>query len=221
MFEAGAQIQSFIRTDIGAFITLAIVTILFISVTGFFFKKSNFNTRALIYVSMTMAIAFVLSYFRLFQMPMGGSVTFMSMFFVSLIGMWFGPAIGIIGGVSYGFLQLAQNPQVIHPMQLFLDYPLAFGMLGLSGFFYKVKFGVYIGFLVGATGRWFMHTLAGYFFWTQMWPPEGWDNVFLFSVVYNAGYIYAEVALTLVIVLIPAVSHGLEKVKNIAVNYAT
>ena len=148
-------------------------------------------------------------------MPMGGSVTLMSMFFICIIGFWYGPAIGIVAGISYGFLQLAQNPQVIHPVQLFLDYPLAFGMLGFSGFFNKTKHGLYIGFLVAATGRWLMHALAGYFFWTRMWPPAGWDNVMLYSMVYNAGYIYAEAGITLVIALMPAVRNALNHVATL------
>jgi len=199
-------------TDLGAFLTLIIGAVLFLAISGFLFKKSNISTKVLAYAGLSMAIAFVLSYFRIFSMPMGGSVTPMSMFFVSFIGFLFGPAIGLVSGLSYGLLQFAQGPMVLHPFQLLLDYPLAFGMLGLSGFFYKAKGGLYIGFMVAVIGRYIMHVISGYFFFGQ-YAPEGTHPLW-HSIVYNAGYIFAEAALTMVIILIPQVKSAIAHVRH-------
>ena len=199
-------------TDLGAFITLVIGVVLFLVLSGFLFKKSGISTRVLTYAGLSLAIAFVLSYFRLWQMPMGGSITPMSMFFVTFIGFLFGPAIGLVSGLSYGLLQFAQGPMVLHPFQLLLDYPLAFGMLGLSGFFYKAKGGLYVGFIVAVFGRFVMHVISGYFFFAQ-YAPEGMHPLW-YSIVYNASYIFTEAAITIVILLVPQVRSAIAHVKN-------
>ncbi len=48
-----------------------------------------------------------------------------------------GPKIGIFACILYGLVQLAVEPFVYHPLQVLLDYPIAFGALGLAGFFQK------------------------------------------------------------------------------------
>ena len=206
------QLGNLIDTDLGRFITFLAGALLFIAVVGYFFKKSKFTTSTLAHVGLALAFAFILSYFRIYQFPWGGSVTFMSMFFVALIGIWFGPTIGLVSAFAYGLLQLAQNPMIFYPLQLVLDYPLAFGALGLAGFFRNMKGGMYIGFVVAVFGRWFFHTLSGYFFFSQ-WAWEGW-NALPYAMVYNAIYLGAEMVLTLLILAIPAVRHALNHVKN-------
>jgi len=203
-------------TDLGAFITLVIGAALFLVISGLLFKRANISARVLSYAGLSLAIAFVLSYFRLWQMPMGGSITPMSMFFITFIGFLFGPAVGLVSGLSYGLLQFAQGPMVLHPFQLLLDYPLAFGMLGLSGFFYKMKGGLYIGYIVAVTGRFVMHVISGYFFFGQ-YAPEGTHPLW-YSIIYNASYIFAEAGLTLVILVIPQVRGAIMHVRNQVLN---
>ena len=188
---------------------------LFIVVGGIFFKRSNFSTKALTYTGLSIALAFVLSYFRLFSLLQGGSVTFMSMFFVTIVGFWFGPGVGLVSAFSYGLLQFAQGAFIVHPIQLLLDYPIAFGALGLSGFFYKMKYGMYIGFVVGLIGRWIAHTISGVFFF-YVWAPEGvlGVNLWPWSAGVNATIIFPEMALTLVVLAIPPVRIALEHVRR-------
>ena len=205
-------------TDLGAFITLLIGAALFLALSGYLFKRSNISTKVLAYAGLSLAIAFVLSYFRLFSMPTSGSVTPMSMFFVTFIGFVFGPSVGLVSGLSYGLLQFAQGPMVLHPFQVLLDFPLAFGMLGLSGFFYKTKGGLYIGFIVAVTGRFIMHVISGYFFFASF--AEGTHPLW-YSIVYNAGYIYAEAGLTLLILMIPSVKSAIKNIKNQALSNFT
>jgi len=134
------------------------------------------------------------------------------MFFVTFIGFLFGPAVGLVSGLSYGLLQFAQGPMVLHPFQLLLDYPLAFGMLGLSGFFYKITGGLYIGYIIAVIGRFIMHVTSGYFFFGQ-YAPEG-VNPLWYSIIYNAGYIFAEAAITLLILLIPQVKKAISHISH-------
>ena len=50
-----------------------------------------------------------------------------------------GPKVGITTGVIYGIIQFIILPYAIDPIQVLLDYPLAFGVLGLAGFFQKTQ----------------------------------------------------------------------------------
>jgi thiamine transporter len=133
------------------------------------------------------------------------------MFFVTLVGFWFGPVVGIVAGVAYGFLQLVQGAWTIHPVQILLDYPIAFGLLGLSGFFRNFKGGLYIGFVVGCIGRFAASTLAGWLFWIGLDTPGSlWA-----SMVYNGGYIFGEMALSLVIMSTLPLHHAIKHVTKL------
>ncbi len=46
-----------------------------------------------------------------------------------------GAKIGIFACAVYGLVQLALEPFIFNPLQVVVDYPLAFGVLGLAGFF--------------------------------------------------------------------------------------
>ncbi|MBR5355600.1 MAG: energy-coupled thiamine transporter ThiT, partial [Lachnospiraceae bacterium] len=63
--------------------------------------KSVFSVRQLVFSGLSLALAFALSYVKLFKMPWGGSVTLCSMLFVALIGYWYGPKIGFIASFAY------------------------------------------------------------------------------------------------------------------------
>lgn len=91
-------------------------------------------TKKLVFSAMGIALAMVTSYIKVWEMPMGGSITLMSMLFICLIGYWFGPKYGLLAGAAYGLLQFIVDPYMLTIPQVILDYPLAFGALGLSGF---------------------------------------------------------------------------------------
>ena len=58
-----------------------------------------------------------------------------------------------ISSVAYGLLQFVIDPVFYSIPQLLVDYPLAFGALGLSGFFHDSKHGLIKGYIVGVLGR--------------------------------------------------------------------
>lgn len=145
-------------------------------------------------------------------MPLGGSVTPMSMLFICLIGYWYGPAAGVLTGMAHGMLQLILNPMIYSIPQLLIDYPLAFGALGLSGFFWKAKNGLLKGYILGVVGRFVFAFLSGVLFFAD-YAPEGMNPV-VYSILYNGGYIFAEAALTIVIILLPPVVKALATVKR-------
>ena len=95
------------------------------------------KTKYLVYAAVAIALAMVTSRIKLFSLPMGGEVTLLSMLFVVLVGYWYGPGPGFAAGAAYGLLQFVIEPYFFTIPQVIVDYPLAFGALGLSGFFHN------------------------------------------------------------------------------------
>lgn len=177
-------------------------------------KGIKMTTRELTFCAISMALALVTSFIKFGSLPFGGSITMFSMFFICFVGFLYGPSVGIMTGVAYGILQLIIEPYIYHPAQVLLDYPLAFGMLGLSGFFAGRKHGLSIGYIVGVIGRYICHVISGYIFFGS-YAPEGM-NAMVYTLGYNATYIVPEMVLTMVLLCIPAVVKALGKIRNMA-----
>ncbi|MCR5468238.1 MAG: energy-coupled thiamine transporter ThiT [Lachnospiraceae bacterium] len=194
-----------------AVIAVALIVILFAS-----YKKSksaNITTKQLVYCAMALALALVTSNIKLAHLPMGGSVTLLSMLFITLIGYWYGPVVGISTGIAYGLLQFVMSPIFYTIPQMLTDYPLAFGALGLSGFFNRSKFGLSASYLAGVIGRFFFAFLSGWIFFGEYASYYNMAAV-PYSIVYNGAYIFSEAILTLVIINIPPVKNALLTVKH-------
>lgn len=172
--------------------------------------------KKLIYSSVAIALSLVTSYIKLWDMPMGGSVTLMSMFFVTLIGYWYGLKWGVMTAVAYGVLQLVIDPYVISLPQLFLDYIFAFGALGLSGLFKNAKHGLYKGYIVSVFCRFVCSFISGVVYFGAGAVDFGL-SVPVYSLLYNGGYILPELVLTLIIVALPPVQSVLRRAQKMAV----
>lgn len=173
---------------------------------------NKITTRQLVYASAAIALAVVCSMLKLFESPMGGSVTLFSMLFIVLIAYWYGPSIGIMTAVAYGLVQFVTEPIFYTIPQMLLDYPLAFGALGLAGFFYKKPHGLVIGYLVGVAGRFVFSALSGVIFFGA-YAPEGMNPI-VYSAAYQASYLVPEAVITLLVISIPPVSKALAHVKK-------
>lgn len=153
-------------------------------------KPSDYNTKSLTYAAICIAASFALSYVKFFSLPQGGSVTFASLLPLALYSYMFGTRKGVLAGVVYGLLQFIQSPQPYHMMQILLDYPIAFGAIGLAGIGRKMKFlrgNVFAEFTVGTTiavlFRYVSHVVSGYFvFYT--WAGD--QNPLVYSLAYNS-----------------------------------
>ena len=171
-----------------------------------------FKIKNLAFCGLLIALATVTSFIKIFSFPFGGSVTLLSMLFVVLAGYFYGPKLGILTAIVYGLVQLVIDPQIYYPMQVVMDYVLAFGALGLGSFLWKKKYGLITGYLIGVTGRYLFSALSGYIFFAE-YAWEGWSPI-LYTLAYNGAYIYAETAITLVLLLLPPVKKAIMKVKR-------
>lgn len=179
-------------------------------------KGRKLSAKQLVFCAISIALGTILSEIRIIDFPWGGSATLLSMLVICLPGYFFGLGAGLMTGVAYGVLQLLVDPYVIFPIQLVMDYFLAFGALGLSGLFANTKHGLLKGYLVGILGRYVFTVLSGWIFFAE-YAWEGWP-VLPYSLVYNGIYIFAEAAITLVILALPPVQKVIGTVKKIALS---
>ena len=180
-------------------------------------EKKKMGTRQLAFCAMAMALAFITSYLKLFNMPWGGSVTLCSMLFIVLVANWYGPKTGVLVGLAYGILQFIQEPYVLSFFQVCCDYILAFAALGVAGFFAKSKHGLLKGYIAAVIARGAFHALGGYLYWMDYMPdnfPKALTSVY--PIVYNYSYLLAEGIITVIIISIPAVSKALNRIKQTA-----
>lgn len=178
-------------------------------------KKIKLGIKQLVFSSMAMALAMVTSMIKLVDMPMGGSVTLFSMFFICLIGYWYGLKGGLMTAVAYGFLQLIVDPYIISIPQMLTDYIFAFGALGLSGIFSKSRYGLLKGYVAGVLGRYFFTFLSGMIFFGSYASSYNMTAP-VYSLVYNGSYIGLEALFTLMLAALPPVSRGLDRVRKMA-----
>ena len=207
-------------TTAGYVLCIAVGIILFVAALVFAGKiseKKKMGTRQLVFCAMAMALAFITSYLKLFNMPWGGSVTLCSMLFIVLVANWYGPKTGVLVGLAYGILQFIQEPYVLSFFQVCCDYILAFAALGVAGFFAKSSHGLLKGYIAAVIARGAFHALGGYLYWMDYMPdnfPKALTSVY--PIVYNYCYLVAEGIITVIIISIPAVSKALNRVKQTA-----
>ncbi len=218
---------TYVPTTLGSVLLAAAIAILLL--VAVFFARSyarrhkedsgvasgKLTVKQLAFCAMAIALGTVLANIKLFHFPTGGSITLLSMLVCCLPGYFFGLGAGIMTGLAYGVLQLLIDPYVLYPMQLIVDYLLAFGALGLSGIFSQTKNGLLKGYLTAVLGRYVFAVLSGcIFFGAYAW--EGW-GVLPYSLVYNGTYIFAEAAISVIIILLPPVKRAIGRIRRLAV----
>lgn len=206
---SGELLQSFFESVPGQITTTVVIFLLLVLVMKTNEKKNDVSI--LVKTAILLAVSFVLNHITLYRMPQGGSVTAFSMFSLFLVSYLFGPRQGILAGMAYGLLDLVLNPYVIHPMQILLDYPLAFGAIGIGGLLRNKNHGMITGYLVGVLGRYLVVVLSGMIFW-GMYAAEGFNAV-SWSFFYNMTYILPEAIATVAILMIPQIRNLFNRYK--------
>ena len=116
----------------------------------------------------------------------------------------FGTRRGLIVCTIYGVLQALQDPFIIHPMQFLLDYPLAFGLIGVSGIF--MEKGVFkdkkvVAFLLGGVLavvlRYACHVCSGVFAFADYADLDKYDTAIAYSMAYNS-FAFVDMLIALV-----------------------
>ena len=174
----------------------------------------NSKTRILVEGAMLIALATVLSYLKIFEMPFGGSIT-LEMLPLVIMGLRRGPKWGCLTGFVHGLLQMIIGfSNVMYCATLIsqigcilLDYLLAFSVLGLAPLFASIlKNNKKIGFIVGSACvcilRFLCSFLSGWLLWGS-YAPEGMNAAY-YSLVYNGAYMLPDTIILAVVVAILA-----------------
>ena len=195
-------------STVGLIVSAVVVMAILALAVVFSGKKDTNNTRALVYGAVAIALSFSLSYARLFRMPQGGSITFASVLPLMIYSMMFGTRRGVLVCLIYGTLQALQDPYILHPMQFLLDYPLAYGLVGVSGFFSDKKLfknkhiiNFILGGIVAVSLRYACHVCSGvfafadYFYWDEELMST-YATTAIYSLTYNAS-VFVDMAIAL------------------------
>ncbi|MGN0771870.1 MAG: energy-coupled thiamine transporter ThiT [Christensenellales bacterium] len=159
------------------------------------------QTLSVVYAAICVAMAFGLSYVRVFKAPYGGSITLASLLPIALYSYMFGPKKGVVCGLVYGILQAVQDPWIVHPIQFLLDYPLAFAMVGLLAGILREKLKTLpafaLGVVIAIVARYLCHLISGAVYFGEYAADYGFSNPWVYSLAYNALYVFPDGAITL------------------------
>lgn len=197
------KLQNFFESSAGQIAATGVIILLF-AVILYRGKGQKADAGAVAVSALLVALSIILNQLILFRMPQGGSVTLFSMVPIVLCAYFFGVRRGTMAGMCVGLLNLIFSPYVIHPVQLLLDYPLAFGALAFGGIFAGHKHGLIKGYIFGVICRYICAVISGVIFFGE-YVPEGFSSL-TWSLWYNATYLAVEGAVSAAVLLIPQVS---------------
>lgn len=143
-------------------------------------------TRRITEVGVAVALAAVLSQVRVWRMPMGGSVTLGSVVPIWLVARRHGLATGILAGAVHGAGQLVLSGGG-HPAQLLLDYPVAYGALGLAALGPA-------GLVAGVFLRAALHVVSGLVFFADV-PAAAGQGILVYALTYNLSFVVPDAIL--------------------------
>ena len=165
------------------------------------------NIKRLVLTAIMIALATVLGMVKVIQMPLGGSVTLLSMLPIALISVEYGIKWGLTASFANALVQTGLSIAKVFSWGLsplavvgtiVFDYMLAYFVIGLSGMFRKKGiWGICIGIAIAITLRFICHVITGALIF-DIWMPEEWSNPWLYSVCYNGLYMLPEMVFTMI-----------------------
>lgn len=171
-------------------------------------SKQRSTTLMLTESAVMIALAFILSFLKVVDMPYGGSVTAFSMLPIIIIAFRYGTGWGLASGFAFSLLQMLMGLSNLSYATsalaavaiILLDYIVAFAVLGLGGVFRKtVKDqgnAMALGALLACVLRYICHVISGCTVWAGVSIPT--SDGLLYSLGYNATYMIPETLLTIV-----------------------
>lgn len=206
------QLQGFFESTAGQIVSVAVLVILFVGVllSG---RGQKTTTKTMVASALLVALSIVLTRITIYSLPQGGSVSLFGMLPIVICAYFFGTRRAVMCGMCVGMIDLIFKPYVIHPLQLLLDYPLAFGALGFAGLIFMAKKdGLIPAYLFGVLCRYICSVVSGVIFFGA-YAPEGFSAL-TWSLWYNMLYMAIEAAGTVVLLLIPSVRSSLKRIKT-------
>ena len=191
------------------------------------------KTPSLVRAAILVALSVALSYAKLFSRPMGGSVTLGSMLPIMMLSLAMGIKWGLAGAFVSSLFQLLQaviegnvfpycETGTTLVVCILFDYLVPFTVIGLAGLLRDLKlgrfrhFGAYLGIVLCCVARFVCHFITGVAIWGQ-WAPDGMGK-YLYSLLYNGGFLLPELGITLVLAALLLESPELRRVLSLPVD---
>lgn len=178
-------------------------------------NKNGISTRMVAEAGVMIALAKILSFIKLFEMPMGGSVTLASMAPILFFAIRWGWKKGLLVGLVYGLVDYLLGGYTVHPLQVLLDYPLAYMMLGFAGLQRTSEndsfFSHLPSLILAVALRLAVHVLSGCVFYSTIDFTEAGASLsqaftlsnmgagFVYSLQYNGAFLGADFLICLVV----------------------
>ncbi len=202
----------------------------------------NKKTKKIATIGILISLALILSVIKIFQLPYGGSITLFSMVPIVILSYKYGVKWGLFSGLIYSVLQAILGATASHAfagmydpenvaksvlnivLMAFLDYIVAFTVLGLAGMFKgKIKndvAAITAGSAVAVLLRLVAHFLSGWILWgsyAEDFFTNKMDNAFgnfilqnfdgqllsiIYSLVYNMSFMIPELIITILGVIV-------------------
>lgn len=173
---------------------------------------SNLKTKMLVEGAVMVALATVLSFIKVYQLPWGGSITLLSMLPIVLYSIKYGVSKGLMVSFLYALIQFGQGiadglfgwglTPVMLIACILLDYIVAFTVLGFAGIFRKKGLvGNIIGVIISLILRFTCHFLSGVVVFAsagKLWDGFSTDNTYLYSFLYNGSFMLPEIIFTVI-----------------------
>ena len=168
--------------------------------------------RMLTEAGVAIAIAQVLSFITIFHMPQGGSIKAAAFVPLMIYAYRWGGTRGIFVGVVYGILHFILGfKSSVHYLSIVLDYLVAYGAIGVCGYFKDSLSGLITGSIVGIVLRWGASVTSGAVVFAS-YAPQG-QNPWVYSMIYNASYMVPDGLLNIAVLLFiyQGVKRGLQR----------
>ncbi|MBS9338136.1 energy-coupled thiamine transporter ThiT [Fructobacillus sp. M2-14] len=186
-------------------------------------KQSNlhFITEMALFV----ALSVVLSFWSLKLWGQGGSISF-QMVPTMIMAYRYGLKGGLTTGFLFGMIKLILGAYILTPVQAFMDYPLAFTVVGFAALTQKMVVtalaenkqgklygGLFVGLFIGSFLRFLSHLLSAVIFFGQ-WVPKN-QTIWGYSIVYNGSYMLPSfIASFIVVAIMVKIYPAMLKAKN-------
>ncbi len=176
-------------------------------------NEKNKPIYALAFSAVMIGLGTALSMIKIIQMPLGGSVTLLSMLPVVMISLVFGLRWGLGSAFAYSLIQLFLGITMdglfawgLTPVMLVgsivFDYLLAYTVLGIAGIFSKKGYaGICTGVVLALFLRFVSHFISGVVIFKELGQFELFgefftNRPFLYSLAYNGLYMLPEIIFT-------------------------
>lgn len=169
------------------------------------------HLRTLCECGVLIALAVVLSWIEIQLGPNGGSINF-TMLPILILAYRHGAVWGITSGMVFGFIKCLIGGGIGWGLpSVLLDYVLAYGAVGVAGFFKGKIWAVEFSSFLGCFARYIIHFISGITIYMITAPEEvTWfgtvANPVLYSTLYNLVYMLPSsvVCIVMMAILRPA-----------------